>query len=1359
MAVLRSVTKSDTLEKQRQIINLIGQDLFNTTAGDSDLAAGELKLGDGTRPAPSLAFSSQPSLGIYKPDSNILGITTSGGDAAFFSDQVSFFKTTKAIRKALTTTGITISDDGANYDGGTYSTVPLTGGLGSAATANITVDHLQGTLNAGSGYTAGDYTGVLLVGSATGSGALANFSVATLDGTITEPGAGYSDFPAAYCPLTTVSGSGNGADAYFEIVGGQVINVTFLSGGSGYQLGDVLGVDPNGGAGPGGSTYTNIGTPTTEFEFVVGNTPGILNSFVVTEGGTGYQVGDVLSPSGNITLTVNRSTATQTLLVTTGDARGVLIGSTITGTGIPADTTVDGVDLTLTPNVITISQPASTNGNGQVTIQQPYGAGSPGGTFTIDDIGAVNSVDIVNGGAAYEPLDVLSANSQDLTAFEEFTVGSNLFQQVNFQSNHGAIVGMSVDPGQGLGTPMRIFHVVDGTTLIMELGTNVTFGTEQACTILETGTSLLTSTASQPTFERFIINNALPEDLTFYAGSKYRFDYNNVGAFGLSKVVDGTNTNVTKTAVTIVAGSTTITMADTSGIVVDMEVSVNSGTGSLVPYTCVLSVDSGTQITLKDAVVSDGVAELYFTGAPFASTEVTDSAGILEIEFDGSTTPDGQVLYMYNPDTAGYGTKVDTTPATVTLDYTNPKTFGSGLLINVGVVDNIALLQSDVFSGTTTISDLAATNANITSGVFDTVAGTTATYTTGALQNITHPTSVTLTSPSFVIDADLNLGSSTTYVESTTTLSTANFVAQKIQVDSSMFLDNQKLFATAGNDITIEVPADRTIKHVGGALTLPTGDIASRPTVYAELGSIRFNTETSSYEGYLGLDGLGNPQWSSLGGVRDIDGNTEILAEATTGANDNILWFYNDGNNTLKLSNDFMEFRECGKIRAVDPNTPDFIEWSPNTFVDTNAYVKYENNLFLVVSEGVTGSLSTPPVDLSGSDFTHGTATFRWNSIAVRDLIITETTALKIGPTGNVPLIISEELKLQNNIFESLTDDINIKPAADKKVKVDALTSFVIPSGTEGERGIAEQGSIRYNTTITQFEGYNGTSWSSLGGVRDVDGDTYIKPETSAGSDEDTLYFYNQDSNTLRITLTAFEFNQVDTITSDTTNNLNVAVVTTNFGPSLETSINHADDGLFQDRAHISTTKGALELGVSAGLTNYPMFRINDSGEFQSNALALSGIAQPLWATLTDIQGTQLNQRDYSFSTSRVELTKGVTNTFTITAYDNQTVDSCVIEIQAFANKLGGSTTTYEKDYIQFVVTDNRTDIIYNEISTLQTGANLLKNIGFQYENPNSGGQTAGNIRVTGELGDGLTNGDIVRVVIIKRQIKNLAQL
>ena len=54
---------------------------------------------------------------------------------------------------------------------------------------------------------------------------------------------------------------------------------------------------------------------------------------------------------------------------------------------------------------------------------------------------------------------------------------------------------------------------------------------------------------------------------------------------------------------------------------------------------------------------------------------------------------------------------------------------------------------------------------------------------------------------------------------------------------------------------------------------------------------------------------------------------------------------------------------------------------------------------------------------------------------------------------------------------------------------------------------------IRYNTTTSQFEGYGpGSSWGSLGGVKDVDGDTYILAETSAGNDNDDLQFFTAGS-------------------------------------------------------------------------------------------------------------------------------------------------------------------------------------------------------------------------------------------------------
>ena len=76
-------------------------------------------------------------------------------------------------------------------------------------------------------------------------------------------------------------------------------------------------------------------------------------------------------------------------------------------------------------------------------------------------------------------------------------------------------------------------------------------------------------------------------------------------------------------------------------------------------------------------------------------------------------------------------------------------------------------------------------------------------------------------------------------------------------------------------------------------------------------------------------------------------------------------------------------------------------------------------------------------------------------------------------------------------------------------VSITGTGALTIPAGTTLERPTPlEQGMIRYNTTDATFEGYDGTNWGSLGGVKDVDGDTYIIAETSAGADNDEIDFY-----------------------------------------------------------------------------------------------------------------------------------------------------------------------------------------------------------------------------------------------------------
>ena len=68
-----------------------------------------------------------------------------------------------------------------------------------------------------------------------------------------------------------------------------------------------------------------------------------------------------------------------------------------------------------------------------------------------------------------------------------------------------------------------------------------------------------------------------------------------------------------------------------------------------------------------------------------------------------------------------------------------------------------------------------------------------------------------------------------------------------------------------------------------------------------------------------------------------------------------------------------------------------------------------------------------------------------------------------------------------------------------------------IPAGTSAQRpGAPSLGMIRYNSTISSYEGYGaGSAWSSLGGVKSVDGYAYITAEASAGAADDVLRFYS----------------------------------------------------------------------------------------------------------------------------------------------------------------------------------------------------------------------------------------------------------
>jgi hypothetical protein len=82
-----NVARTDTFELQRQKINNIATQIFDISDGGSDLSTGNLKLGNGTKNVPSLAFTTDSTLGLYKPK---VESVVNANDGTFFVPLPSF---------------------------------------------------------------------------------------------------------------------------------------------------------------------------------------------------------------------------------------------------------------------------------------------------------------------------------------------------------------------------------------------------------------------------------------------------------------------------------------------------------------------------------------------------------------------------------------------------------------------------------------------------------------------------------------------------------------------------------------------------------------------------------------------------------------------------------------------------------------------------------------------------------------------------------------------------------------------------------------------------------------------------------------------------------------------------------------------------------------------------------------------------------------------------------------------------------------------------------------------------------------------------------------------------------------------
>ena len=193
------------------------------------------------------------------------------------------------------------------------------------------------------------------------------------------------------------------------------------------------------------------------------------------------------------------------------------------------------------------------------------------------------------------------------------------------------------------------------------------------------------------------------------------------------------------------------------------------------------------------------------------------------------------------------------------------------------------------------------------------------------------------------------------------------------------------------------------------------------------------------------FEGYDGIAWSGLGGVIDVDQDTKIVAETSPGSD-----------------NDQIQVFAGGTLSA--------------TFGDTR--VDFTGDV------GIAGNLTIGDQD---SD------TVAFAADVTSHIIPDQDRIYSLGSTSK-------------NWHKIHVDTV---ASSDGVINMDGTGAVKFPSANTALRPVGPAGMLRFNTEEGRFEGYDGSIWAGLAGsVIDLDKNTFIIAETSAGANNNELDFY-----------------------------------------------------------------------------------------------------------------------------------------------------------------------------------------------------------------------------------------------------------
>ena len=1364
MPTLRSVAKTDTLENQRQIINTIASDLFTV---QTSVGAGAFSMSDGTVQAPALFFTNANDVGIFRGNGKSLYIGAEGNSVASFDkNYLTALQNFRTINSSISST--VVSNAGQNYNIGTYTKVKLSGGSGYGATASVIISTTGTITNGGNGYATGVYPNVpLTLGS--GAGMLASITVSGWEGAISAGGSG-GTVTATYTnvPLTNISGNGSGAIATIQVaalgINFGVINVTVTSVGSGYNVGDVLSANP-----------TDIGN-VTAFRYTTSHV-GEISSIQVTTDGVGYSIGNIVS--------VNNSSLGGT---------GSGFQYTITNIGkISSITLTNNGDNYIVGDTLTISQDQLVETITNYVKILPTQLVEFSGTLPTSGFAVGNTI---------------SYNGVTATIVKRFTTGSNI----------NAVT----------------VNLYDLTYLAGELATSS--GQTAIVSSITSALNYFFSSSANGVYTNI-------PDFTLDKNKRYIFDQSDISNVGhplrFSTTRDGFHT--------VVVVNPTEFGKKYEGNEVDYLYNSNSIAiipNSTTPTTLYYYCDAGTE---------GGNAHLDEGGYNNREAIITISANTATLKGTGITigvsgiSVSSNISLQKNGEATLGNTTVNSLLSNTTLSVTGNSAFSGNLSVNTNKFTVASATGNTIIAGTLTVQDDLSflSDASLGSTLF--------------VDSVNNRVSVNidpLVTP-LIYDLDVDgdfRNSGNTFLATNTAKSIKvgdiNNLSgtSRLQVDGNVFSTSGFLANPVNNIKTPSYSIQNNQRYgiafdsTSSALSIATGsgevlrftDLLS--TSYRNL-NFNFNTILSttlvngagytngSYSGLQPSGGTGigltvnaivafnvNITTAGAGYTPETYDNVPLTGGSGTGATATIVIGVGGAVTNVVVTNsgngyivgNTLSFNYTALTTIV--NGAPVSSASPSVVASLTVSVLGTVTKITITNPGVgyvTGDILsvTPP----GTPTTPATLTIG-NIVSSTNLSINaelgKITAQSINTIGS-GILIDNNLSIDGvTISSTQNEDIVISPGASSKIlSVSGTGGVKLPVGNSTNRPAASNvGIVRYNTQTSQYEGSNGSSFISLGGVRDVDGNTYILAEETVGANDNILYFVNDGYNSARLNRTELELTTANLISSRDTDgkllwkattayNLNSFVYYGNnqyqvtvAGTTSTTAPTHTTGAVVNGTAtlnYISDTYGNLEIRadeVKIGTTvnfndKLSIYTHSSTNNILESTLSKLKIAfgnnlgypdtlisfNSLTASLDinknfDTSNTEdnisildktlkfLELNDIRYETTSVTLIKGSSNIGSATIYNPTLHSSAKIIVSA------DNITTGDKQIVEYNVVHKATDIFAIEYGNTVTSIDLFDGA-FDFDGSN-------NIRFTATLTAGVANANNVKVTVTKTQIK-----